>query len=48
MQDDTMVNNNENFITEEAMKDFVDFLSDDKTYIDPEVGTCHTDNHSNW
>lgn len=41
-------NYNKNEISEEDIKDFLDFLSENETYLDTGCGAFHTDNHSNW
>lgn len=35
-------------IDQEALDDFLEFLSNNENYISSGYGAFHTDNHSNW
>ncbi|MBQ3626330.1 MAG: hypothetical protein II948_06270 [Synergistaceae bacterium] len=39
---------NENYVDEDSVAEFLNFLEDNENYLDSGLGVFHTDNHSNW
>ena len=35
-------------LSDSEVNEFVDFLSNEESYLDDGLGVFHTDNHSNW